>query len=789
MPSGVSVSTKVRHCLGVFKPEETSSRSAQGYIFTKLYQTTMGSVLPSYRIGVDVGGTNTDAVILDPNGALWENRGVIAFHKTATTSPNVTNGIESAVRAVIEQCQVSLGQIRSICIGTTHFINAVVEHDARQLSKVAVIRLSTSYTRDIPPFSDFPPALAKLMNGYYGYVNGGLHIDGSQESPVVREQVIQQCNIIKGKGLNTVVICGVFSPIDIHFRQEHQVRKIILEQMPDADVVCSFEVANMGFLERENASILNASILKFARRTIRGFKGAMRRLRLDCPLYLTQNDGTLIEAAAAARLPIRTFSSGATNSMRGAAYLGLSSSKGARNLSAMVIDIGGTTSDVGVLLPSGYPRQASAFVTVAGIKINYNMPHVESIGLGGGSIVTVSEDGNISVGPTSVGYRLATESKVFNGDTLTATDIAFAHDPALNIGNPTLVQDIPTETITLARRKIKTMLERVIDIMKTSPEPLPVLLVGGGSAIAPEELDGASTIIRPPFHQVANAVGAAISKAGSTIDIIQGTANQTVSEALELAKQAAIDAAITMGAIRQSIQVTEMESIPLQYVEHQIRTVVPVAGDLSTDMTSADDSSSHHLYYADDEDGDESMLVESKLKSGVEDVPGVLDIESYRPKVIKNTETGISEWIISETDLIWLADGCYVLGCAGGGTPLPEFLKLRDQVRAGHIIRVVDASSMTKDAIIYWGGNMGSPAVSAERLSAGELLECIDEMMYYLRHNTFDAVMSVEIGGANGLQPLLWGSSKNYNRVCLDADLMGEDFRLLPPYLIHSTNI
>ncbi|KFX86749.1 hypothetical protein V490_08883 [Pseudogymnoascus sp. VKM F-3557] len=266
-------------------------------------------------------------------------------------------------------------------------INAVVEHDAKQLSKVAAIRLSKSYARDIPPFSDFPPALAKLMNDYCGYVNGGLHIDGSQESPVLKDQVIRSAISLKKRDLT---------------------RSSLLEQLPGADVVCSSEVANMGFLERENAPILNASILKFAQRTITGFKAAMQRLQLECPLYLTQNDGTLIDAAAAARFPIRTFSSGATNSMRGAAYLGLSSSQGTQNTSAIVIDIGGTTSDVGVLLPSGYPRQASAFVTVAGIRINYNMPHVESIGLGGGSIIKVNVHGYVTVRPTSVGYQLAT---------------------------------------------------------------------------------------------------------------------------------------------------------------------------------------------------------------------------------------------------------------------------------------------------------------------------------------------------------------------------------------------
>ncbi len=123
-------------------------------------------------------------------------------------------------------------------------------------------------------------------------------------------------------------------------------------------------VGQVGFLERENASILNASITSFAQHTIRGFERAMDRLGLTCPLYITQNDGTLTSAADAARLPIRTFSSGATNSMRGASYLaGIDlKKKDGTGKSMLVADVGGTTTDVGMLLPSGFPRQAAAFI-------------------------------------------------------------------------------------------------------------------------------------------------------------------------------------------------------------------------------------------------------------------------------------------------------------------------------------------------------------------------------------------------------------------------------------------
>lgn len=172
----------------------------------------------------------------------------------------MTDGIETAVRSVIEESKVTAEQIQCLTIGTTHFINAIVEHDARRLSKVAILRLSKSFTKQIPPFSDFPEELKNIMNGYYAWLDGGLHIDGSQEASIVEEQVVRECQEIKKRGIDSIVISGVFSPIDESFHQEDQVRSIILRELPGVDIVCSHEVSNIGFLERENASILNASV-------------------------------------------------------------------------------------------------------------------------------------------------------------------------------------------------------------------------------------------------------------------------------------------------------------------------------------------------------------------------------------------------------------------------------------------------------------------------------------------------------------------------------------------------
>jgi N-methylhydantoinase A/oxoprolinase/acetone carboxylase beta subunit len=537
-----------------------------------------------------------------------------------------------------------------VTVGTTHFINAAIEHDARRLNKVAVIRLSKSFLREVPPFSDFPQGLANIINGYVGYVDGGLHIDGSQESPIVESQVVARCAEIQALGLSSVVIAGVFSPIDETFQQEKQVRTIVARELPYVEVICSHEVANIGFLERENASILNAAILKYAKRTVNGFRRAMRSLKLTCPLFLTQNDGTLLDAAAAAKFPIRTFASGMTNSMRGAAYL---AAHDTRKASAIVVDIGGTTSDVGVLLPSGLPRQASAFVTVAGVRMNYAMPHLHSIGLGGGTIVREDTNGKVTVGPDSVGHYLTRDALVFGGTVLTASDIAVASGKA-EIGDSSCVSHLKAEQVADAQRSIKTLLERAIDVIKTSPDLMLVLLVGGGAVIAPKALTGASELKLPPYHDVANAVGAAISKVGGVVDMIQDVSGQTLEQAEQKAKDIAIQRAIDAGAVKDSIMIAEVESLPVTYVANQLRTIVKAVGELDITRQSwtnleGDEPEIEH----EDEGSKDSMM------KNAEEQP--VDPETYIPSVVNNETTGQPEWLISETDIDYISKGGFLV--------------------------------------------------------------------------------------------------------------------------------
>ncbi|KAF8519819.1 hypothetical protein JB92DRAFT_3112076 [Gautieria morchelliformis] len=756
----------------------------------------------TYRIGVDVGGTNTDSVLLcaDPEDASQPNRGVLASYKHPTT-PNISLGIEAAVGAVLRESLIPPDKIASLMIGTTHFMNAVVEADSRRLSKVAVIRLGAPYTAECPPFLDFPLSLRSVMEGHVAIVKGGLQIDGSLINEIDEKELVHESIEIQQKGLKAVTIIGIYSPLDKNdgSSQEERARGIMSKVLgPSVDIVCSREVGPAGLLERENASILNASILAFARRTISGFQRAMRRLGLTCPLFLTQNDGTLTSSEAAARLPIRTFSSGATNSMRGASFLAgvgvtdTSMVKNSGGSNIIVVDVGGTTTDVGVLLPSGFPRQAAAFIKVGGVRTNFSMPDVFSIGLGGGSRVRVKnvegdQSPTVTVGPDSTGYQLLTDGLVFGGSTLTATDVVVAGDPSLPIGDPGKVTNgaIEQGVIEGAKVTIKKLLEDVIDRMKTSPEPATVLLVGGGCVIAPSELSGVGELIRPPFFSCANAVGACVANvagdvgefefsvpAGTSyeilrwlLDTIEILKDLDLSTVLERCKTEAMERAVRAGAKPDTVRVVEVDNLPVQYVTNKAtRLIVKAVGEL--DPASMIGSSTLDIpgEYSDE---DESTKAEPKR-----DPIGRIDVEDYRPYINAN-----EEWMLSELDLEWIADGCGILGTGGGGSPYPSYIMARQILRDGGNIRVISHDSLPDDATILRGFFMGSPSVSNERLQAGnETATACRNLSRFMHLGAPAAVISDEIGGGNGIQPMILASAKHLNVPVFDGDLMGRAY-------------
>lgn len=498
------------------------------------------------RIGIDVGGTNTDAVLL-------EGTRVLAAVKTPTTS-DVTEGIVSALAGLAGALDDPAG-VDAVMIGTTHFTNAVVER--RHLAPVAAIRIGLPASRSLPPFCDWPDDLAALARGTVHMLEGGHEYDGLPIVPFDRAGMRRVAGEIRASGLRSVAITAVFSPLTDEC--ERAAADILLDVCPDVAVTLSSAMGRIGLLERENATLLNASLVELAKKTTRAFTGALAASGVTAPLYLTQNDGTIVQAAFAEAFPVFTFASGPTNSMRGAAFLsGVSD--------AIVVDVGGTTTDVG-RLAHGFPAEANSTVQVGGVRTLFRMPDLVSVGLGGGSIVDVDSG---SVGPTSVGYRITQEALVFGGSRVTATDIAVAAG-LVELGDRARVADLNPSLVERCVARIRQTIEIHVDRMKADAAPVPLVAVGGGAFLVPDDLPGVSEVVRVPHYGVANAVGAAIAQVSGEVDQIFSGCDRdaAIERATRLARRRAIEA----GAEEVSLKVIEVDDLPLAYLPGDARRV------------------------------------------------------------------------------------------------------------------------------------------------------------------------------------------------------------------------
>jgi N-methylhydantoinase A/oxoprolinase/acetone carboxylase beta subunit len=508
------------------------------------------------RIGVDVGGTNTDAVAM---------RGREVLHAVkATTTEDVMGGVLEALRRLLREGGIAPASVGVVMIGTTHFTNAVVQR--REVEATAAVRLGLPATECLPPMVDWPADLRDAIGNHWFLAHGGCEYDGRDLSPLDPAELAGIGAEILRRGIRAIAVTSVFSPVSD--AMEIEAARILAEAVPGARITRSAEIGRIGLLERENAAIMNACLSTLSRKTVGAFRDALRASGLGCPFYLTQNDGTLMSADTAERFPVLTFASGPTNSMRGAAFLSGASE-------AIVVDVGGTTSDVGAL-HKGFPRQASVAVEVGEVRTNFRMPDVFSMGLGGGSLV--SAEGN-AVGPTSVGFRLVEQALCFGGTTLTATDIAVAAGRA-DIGDRARVAHLSPDFLARAQATMTKKLTDAVERMRLTPDLVPVLVVGGGGILVPEKL-GELDVVRPPHHAVANAIGAAIAQVSGEVDRVFALAGTSREAALAQARQEAIDRAIAAGAIPGSVEIVDVEDVPLAYLPgNASRIRVKAVGDL-----------------------------------------------------------------------------------------------------------------------------------------------------------------------------------------------------------------
>lgn len=500
-----------------------------------------------YLIGIDIGGTNTDTVLID------EYQSIVKSYKTATTSP-LENGVRKGLEVILQTAHPS--SILGIFVGTTHATNAIVEQ--KNLYSVGLIRIAGHYPTSLRPCYGWPKELASKVLTGYETIDGGFECDLREISPFSRKKAKEAFLKLLDQGMESLAIIGVFSPLS-YVHELACLEEIRMVAGDDFPISLSHEIGGIGFIERENATLLNGALKKAIAEGFRHLDEVKTACGLNCPLYITQNDGSLIGLQEAIRNPLLTISSGPTNSFIGAARL-------AQVSDAIIVDVGGTTTDIGAI-QNGFLRRSMHNASIGGVSLNFRMPDVLSIGIGGGSYVTPKREGGYKVGPESCGKNLLSEALSLGGNSLTLTDIASLLG-FFNFGKSPI--SFSFSDAKMIMHQINEKIQSGIHLMKGKKEHLPVVFVGGGAKIASQTeedmLEHAS---------VANAFGAALAEFSGTIDKVVSLADRTTT--VNEIKSEAMELSVKKGADPKHVKVVDVQIIPYHYIPGQLARVIVTA--------------------------------------------------------------------------------------------------------------------------------------------------------------------------------------------------------------------
>lgn len=304
-------------------------------------------------IGLDTGGTFTDIVLYDLDGER-----IVRKAKTPTTHGRYAICVGEAFRR-LALLPGEIAVLRRVCLSTTLATNAVAEdkvHPTGLLIEPADIR--------VPP--DFHPHL--------GLLRSQISFDALEVSPVSRDEVLARAAPM-APHVESFAVSGYASTRDPG--HEEQIATILATEFGKPVVLGSHLTHRLNFLERARAAALNAGLLPVIFEWLRAIQGLLAEQGVACPLYIVKGDGSLMSADEALRMPVHTLFSGPAASLQGGARLGASSE-------AIVIDVGGTTTDLG-RVGEGMGRLREGGVRINGRAIAVDGLDMATFGLGGDS--------------------------------------------------------------------------------------------------------------------------------------------------------------------------------------------------------------------------------------------------------------------------------------------------------------------------------------------------------------------------------------------------------------------
>ena len=329
-------------------------------------------------IGLDTGGTYTDAALLDTATGT-----VRATGKSLTTRDDLSIGVGGAIRRVLEDFDGSAADIGLISLSTTLATNAVVEGVGGRVALLMIGFDETSLQR-----ADLARALGQDP---VFFINGGHAADGAPQAQLDEAAIREAVNATEGE-VSAYAVAGHFATRN----PAHESRtRDLLRDLTGAPVTCSHELSSsLGGPRRALTAVLNARLINLLDRLVAATEGIMADEGLSCQLMVVKGDGSLLESGYARSRPVETVLSGPAASLAGAAFL-------AGTRTAMVADIGGTTTDI-ALLQNGAPRLKADGALVGGWQTMVEAADIRTCGLGGDSEVTPvgrGTTGGLALGP------------------------------------------------------------------------------------------------------------------------------------------------------------------------------------------------------------------------------------------------------------------------------------------------------------------------------------------------------------------------------------------------------
>ena len=387
----------------------------------------------SLVMGIDTGGTYTDGVILD-----LDNNQVMAKSKVLTTHDHLTEGISNCIRGL--KCD-DFEAVSVVALSTTLATNAIVEGRG---GEVGLLLLGSE------PIDRLP-----VKN--YVVIPGGHDVTGEPQDELDLGEVRKAVNSFKGK-VDAVAVSGFFSIRN----PEHELktRKLVREIL-DVPVVCAHELSTtLGFYERTVTAALNARLIPVIANLIEAVKRVLQEMDINAPLMIVKGDGSLMSEVMTREKPVDTILSGPAASIFGATFK-------AETKDALLLDMGGTTTDIAIL-QNGRPRVNEEGAVVGGWATRVQAAEINTYGIGGDSYIRVDEERRLVIGPHRV-WPLA----------LAATKYPYLVDELqwqLKQDGVYLRYAQPTDCFALAREPVAEDLtaaeQKIIEILRQGPHNL-----------------------------------------------------------------------------------------------------------------------------------------------------------------------------------------------------------------------------------------------------------------------------------------------------------------------------